>query len=56
MRWRIENRSNILPKSPDDDEAMMLMVEEEKWLVHWLTGAVGRAAVAQRCDGVSVSR
>ena len=25
-------------------------------MVHWMTGAVGRAAVAQRCDGVSVSR
>ncbi len=57
-----ENMLNILPVESDDDEsdddddfdeAMMLMEKEEKWLLKWLTGAVGIvlavAAVANLC-------
>ena len=52
---------NILPVESDDDEsdddddfdeAMMLMEKEEKWLLKWLTVAVGIAlavVVANLC-------
>ena len=44
--------TTIDPSCEDEDEAMLLMVEEDdvEWLVQWLTREVGRAvAVANLC-------